>query len=138
MKHEIKLNCEKSRLVDLRAFLNKVLAKTTLTEITKNQVILAVDEVCSNLIIHSHDCNPSDQIALEVTNSGDQLVFEIKDHGEGFNILEYKQPELNAVKKERRKGGLGIMLVRKIMDSIEFESSGNQNTCRLIKQINSK
>jgi len=138
MKHEIKLNCEKSRLVDLRAFLNKVLAKTTLTEITKNQVILAVDEVCSNLIIHSHDCNPSEQIALEVTNSGDQLVFEIKDHGEGFNILEYKQPELNAVKKERRKGGLGIMLVRKIMDNIEFESSGNQNTCRLIKQINSK
>lgn len=138
MKHEIKLNCEKSRLVDLRAFLNKVLAKTPLSEITKNQVILAVDEVCSNLIIHSHDCNPSDQIALEVTNSGDQLVFEIKDHGEGFNILEYKQPELNAVKKERRKGGLGIMLVRKIMDSIEFESSGNQNTCRLIKQINSK
>lgn len=138
MKHEIKLNCDKSRLVDLRAFLNKVLAKTTLTEITKNQVILAVDEVCSNLIIHSHACNPSEQIALEVTNSGDQLVFEIKDHGEGFNIVEYKQPELNAVKKERRKGGLGIMLVRKIMDNIEFESSGNQNTCRLIKQINSK
>jgi serine/threonine-protein kinase RsbW len=138
MKHEIKLNCEKSRLVDLRAFLNKILAKTTLTEITKNQVILAVDEVCSNLIIHSHDCNPQEQIALEVTDSGDQLVFEIKDHGEGFNILEYQQPELKAVKKERRKGGLGIMLVRKIMDGIEFESSGNQNTCRLIKHINSK
>lgn len=138
MKHEIKLNCEKSRLADIRIFLNQVLAKTALSDIVKNQVILAVDEVCSNLIIHSHDCNPKDQIVLEVTESGDKLVFEIKDHGEGFNIVEYKQPELNAVKKEKRKGGLGIMLVRKIMDNIEFESSGNENTCRLIKEINSK
>jgi len=138
MKHEITFTCEKSRLADLRIFLNKVLTKTTLSEITKNQVILAVDEVCSNLIIHSHGCNPKDQISLEVTHAGNQIIFEIKDNGKGFNILEYKQPELDSVKKERRKGGLGIMLVRKIMDNIEFESSGNQNTCRLIKLINSK
>jgi len=138
MRHNLILSCEKTKLAELRGFLNGVLDKTQLTAITKNQVILAVDEVCANLMIHSHNCNPEDKIYLEVIQSDGKLIFEIKDSGEGFNLLEYQQPELSEVKKKRRKGGLGIMLVKKIMDHIEFESSGDQNTCRLTKLLNSK
>ncbi|MBS9524232.1 ATP-binding protein [Litoribacter ruber] len=138
MRHNLILSCEKSKLSELRGFLNGVLDKSQLSEIAKNQVVLAVDEVCSNLMIHSHQCNPNDKIYLEVFQTESKLVIEIKDSGEGFNILEYKQPELAEVKRKRRKGGLGIMLVKKIMDNIEFESTGTQNTCRLTKMLNSK
>lgn len=138
MKHELKLYCEKSRLSELRLFLTKVLNKTNLSEITQNQLILAVEEVCANLIIHSHGCNPQDTIILQVRFEPNKIIFEIKDSGKAFNILEYKSPELTDVIKEKRKGGLGILLVRKIMDKIEFESSKNHNTCRLVKRLNSK
>jgi serine/threonine-protein kinase RsbW len=138
MRDELKLNCEKSRLSELRDFLTDVLTDAKLSEINKNQIILAVEEVCANLIIHSHACNPKDSITLDVTQDRQKIIFEIKDSGKAFNLLEYKEPRLSDVIKEKRKGGLGIILVKKIMDSIEFESAGNQNICRLTKCLKSK
>ncbi len=138
MKHELKLYCDTQELAGLRTFLNEFLQKTSLSDIDQHQVTLAVEEVCANLIIHSHDCNPKEFIEVNLKQKDDGLVFEITDIGMGFNILEYKEPELAHVIKAKRKGGLGIMLVKKIMDKIEFETSGKENTCRLFKKLNSK
>ncbi len=138
MKDELKLYCDTHQLAGLRAFLQDFLMKTPLSEIDQHQVTLAVEEVCANLIIHSHDCNPKEFIEIQLKRNEDGLVFEITDSGFGFNILEYQEPEISQVIKARRKGGLGIMLVKKIMDKIEFESSGKQNICRLFKNLNSK
>lgn len=138
MKDELKIYCEKSKLSELRHFLSGILLDTKLSEINRHQVILAVEEVCANLIIHSHACNPDDSILLDVTKDNYKITFEIKDSGKAFNILEYKEPQLADVIKEKRKGGLGLILVRKIMDTIEFESTANQNICRLTKCLNSK
>lgn len=138
MKHELKLYCDTHHLVELRSFLNEFLRKTTLSDIDQHQVTLAVEEVCANLIIHSHECNPKEYIEIQLKQKEDGLVFEITDSGLGFNMLEYKEPELSHVIKAKRKGGLGIMLVKKIMDKIEFETSGKENTCRLFKKLNSK
>lgn len=138
MNHELILYCEKNKLCELRAFLEKVLTGFHLSDINKNQLILAVEEVCSNLIIHSHGCNPSDHIKLKVKQHKQHIIFEIMDSGEAFNITEYQEPGLEEVLKAKRKGGLGIKLVKKIMDTIEFETSERQNVCRLIKQLKSK
>ncbi len=138
MRDELKIYCEKSKLSEIRLFLTDVLIDTQLSEINKNQIILAVEEVCANLIIHSHACNPKDSITLEVTKDRHKIIFEIKDSGEAFNLLEYQEPQLADVIKEKRKGGLGIILVKKIMDTIEFESAGNLNICRLTKCLNSQ
>jgi serine/threonine-protein kinase RsbW len=138
MRHELKLYCNTDQLSGLRAFLNEILVKTSLPEIEQHQVMLAVDEVCANLIIHSHGCNPHHQISVQVLTQEAGLVIEISDSGESFNLLDYQEPELLEVKKTKRKGGLGIILVKKIMDKIEFESSGKLNTCRLFKNLKSK
>lgn len=137
MKHRLNISCQTSALSELRAFLNQTLGSATLTEIEKHQVTLAVEEVCANLIIHSHGCNPKDVIQLEVKDSDEKLIFEISDQGEAFNILDYEVPDLKKVMVEKRKGGLGIILVKKIMDEIEFESNNGTNTCRLIKWFRS-
>ncbi|GEO21936.1 ATP-binding protein [Cyclobacterium qasimii] len=138
MKHELKLYCEKSQLAELRTFISKTLIPAKLNDISQNQLILAVEEVCANLIIHSHDCDPHSFLLLNVHLNADTIIFEITDSGKAFNLIEYKSPEVNSVMKERRKGGLGLLLVRKIMDKIEFETNHSINTCRLIKKLNSK
>ncbi len=107
------------------------------SESERHQVTLAVEEVCANLIIHSHNCDANDHIELEIKAFPSKVVFEIKDNGEAFNMLDYEVPDLNKVKGEKRKGGLGIILVKKIMDEIEFESNRGTNTCRLIKRFRS-
>ncbi len=109
------------------------LAIHRLSEGDKHQVTLAVEEVCANLIIHSHDCNPKEEIHLEVKALDKKIIVEITDKGDAFNLLEYEVPDLSQVIGEKRKGGIGILLVKKIMDEIEFESKNGKNICRLIK-----
>lgn len=138
MSHEIKLYCNTDQLAILRQFLDSILQDTPLSEVEQHQVILAVEEVCANLMIHSHGCNASESIDLNAKIEDKNLIVEIKDFGQGFNILEYQEPEISHVVRTKRKGGLGIILVKKIMDKIEFESNGSKNICRLFKALKSK
>jgi len=137
MKHRLNISCQTSALSELRNFLKKALQQYSLSEIDRHQVTLAVEEVCAKLIIHSHGCNPQEEINLEIKDSPEKLIFEISDKGEAFNILDYQAPDLKKVILDKRKGGLGIILVKKIMDEIEFESNNGTNTCRLIKWFRS-
>lgn len=137
MKSRLDLSCQTSALSDLRNFLQQSLEEISLSDIQKHQVTLAVEEVCANLIIHSHHCNPNNLIHLEINHTSDRIIFEISDDGEAFNLNEYQTPDLKEVMTEKRKGGLGIILVKKIMDQIEFETKGGTNTCRLVKWFRS-
>jgi serine/threonine-protein kinase RsbW len=133
MNHKLNLSCCTAALAELRSFLQQNLAIHRLSEGDKHQVTLAVEEVCANLIIHSHDCNPKEEIHLEVKALDKKIIVEITDKGDAFNLLEYEVPDLSQVIGEKRKGGIGILLVKKIMDEIEFESKNGKNICRLIK-----
>ena len=135
MSHKLNLSCCTSALVELRRFLQGSLKAYGFSEVDRHQVTLAVEEVCANLIIHSHACNPNELISLEVKDLNKKLAIEITDKGDAFNLLEYEVPELTQVIGEKRKGGIGILLVKKIMDEIEFESKNGENTCRLIKNF---
>lgn len=137
MNHKLNLSCSTAALAELRNFLQQNLAVYTLSEADRHQVTLAVEEVCSNLIIHSHACNPKDEIHLEIKSLDKKMIVEITDKGDAFNLLEYQVPELSQVIEEKRKGGIGILLVKKIMDEIEFESENGKNVCRLIKNFRS-
>ena len=134
MNHKLNLSCSTAALAELRGFLQERLAAALLTDIERHQITLAVEEVCANLIIHSHDCNPKEEIHLEVKELDKKVIVEITDKGEAFNLLEYEVPNLSQVIEAKRKGGIGIFLVKKIMDEIQFESKNGKNICRLIKK----
>lgn len=136
MVYKTKFPCTKDRLSDVRVFLSDVLAKHAIPDVEQNTLILAVDEVCANLIIHSHKCNPDDFIELKVDiDDGTEITFEIKDQGTGFNIAEYQEPSISDIVKQKRKGGIGLMLVRRIMDEIELVKGKKQNIYRLYKKF---
>ncbi|MEK0442370.1 MAG: hypothetical protein RL403_1348 [Bacteroidota bacterium] len=135
MNPKFNLSCSTAALTELRSFLQQKLAFYRLSEGEKHQVTLAVEEVCANLIIHSHACNPKEEIQLEVKEFNKKIIIEIIDKGNAFNLLEYQVPNLNQVIEEKRKGGIGILLVKKIMDEIQFESKNGKNICRLIKNF---
>jgi serine/threonine-protein kinase RsbW len=135
MNHKLNLSCSTAALAELRSFLQQNKAIFKLSEVDRHQVTLAVEEVCANLIIHSHACNPKEEIHLEVKELNKKIIVEITDKGDAFNLLDYKVPDLSQVIEEKRKGGIGILLVKKIMDEIEFESKNGKNICRLIKNF---
>jgi len=135
MNNFIKLYCQTASLAELRKFLQEELEESAISEALQLQLILAVEEVCANLIIHSHNCNQSEHINVQVSQSKSRIIFEIRDQGDSFNLLEYDTPKIKQVVGEKRKGGIGIILVKKIMDEIKFSAVGKTNICQLIKKI---
>jgi serine/threonine-protein kinase RsbW len=136
MIYKLNFPCSRDQLVKVRMFLNDVLSKHSIPDKEKNAMVLAVDEICANLIIHAHNCNPSETILLTVkVEEKKGITFEIQDHGDGFDIRDYKEPLIKDIVRQRRKGGIGLMLVRRIMDDVDMIRENGKNTYRLYKKI---
>jgi serine/threonine-protein kinase RsbW len=138
MNYSFKVPCCKDKLQSIRDFVKNILDHYDLSEVDTHQLVLAVDEVCANLMIHSHHCNPDESIELLISvDEKNGITFEIRDEGAGFNITDYREPDLKDIIGTRRKGGVGLMLVRRIMDHIEFDCCAKKrhNVYRLRKTI---
>ena len=136
MKYSYKVPCQKEKLRDIRSFIKEILDKHGLSEIDSSTLVLAIDEVCANLIIHSHRCNARDSIEIVVKVDQDgSIVFDIIDKAEIFDIGNYKEPKLEDIIKKQRKGGLGLILVKRIMDNIQIIQDPSHNICRMTKKI---
>lgn len=136
MKDKLTIACSKDNLVKIRRFVTEILQTHAVTEVEAHKMVLAVDEVCANLIIHSNHCNPTHSIEVLVDlRPSEQVIFVIKDKGVSFNLSTYAEPTLDEIVSSRRKGGVGLMLVRRIMDKIEFSTEKNYNICRLTKKL---
>ena len=136
MTYSLQISCSKDRLKEIREFVSDVLIRHSYPDVESNKIILAVDEICANLIIHSNNCDPQETLKLQIDYQDRQMmIFEIEDHGHGFNFNSYHEPEINELIKAKKKGGVGLLLVKRIMDEIEFVQKGNKNVCRLIKKL---
>ncbi len=136
MKYSYKVPCKKEKLRDIRGFVKDILDKHGLSEIDSSTLVLAIDEVCANLIIHAHNCNSKEIIELQVNiTPNDGIIFDIIDKAEIFDIGKYEEPKLEDIIKKQRKGGLGLILVRRIMDDIQIIHESSKNICRMTKKI---
>ena len=136
MLYNYKASCSTDKLQEIRQFVEDILKQNGLSEVETHKIVLAVDEVCANLIIHSHGCNEKESIELSVEFTKDKkTVFEIRDNGTAFNIAQYKEPSLSDIIRSKKKGGIGLMLVNRIMDKIEFYQEEGYNICRLTKEV---
>lgn len=136
MTFRYNINCSLSNLKGARDFVRKSLTGQSISEVELGAIILAVDEMCSNLMIHAHHCNPNDSIELKIeTSDSNNIVFEIIDNASIFDINKFNEPALENLVHEKRKGGLGIRLVKSIMDQVEYLKKDGKNVCRMIKKI---
>jgi serine/threonine-protein kinase RsbW len=74
---------------------------------------------------------------LIIKNETTGISFEFIDHGVGFDIARYKTPSIQEIVRKKKKGGVGLILVRKIMDDIDFQHDGKKCVCRLFKKTSS-
>lgn len=136
MNYKQKVGCRIENLKGVRDFIRNALKDHGVSDLQISELVLALDEMCSNLMIHSHRCNPEDLFEINIIlKKGDPIIFEIIDDGNTFDINQFAEPDLDNLVQEKRKGGLGIRLVKSIMDKIEYQNRSGKNVCRLIKKI---
>lgn len=98
------------------------------------QIALAVDEAATNVIEHAYEGSPDRRIEIRGEDRGESLEFDVVDNGRGVDPRTVPRVDLERYASERRKGGLGVHLMGKIMDSVTFRRSARRNVCRLAKR----
>ncbi len=136
MDYKHKVGCSIENLKGVRDFIRISLKGHGVPDMEISEVVLALDEMCSNLMIHAHHCNPDDLFELHIIiEKNVPVIFEIIDDGTVFDINQFTEPALDSIVNEKRKGGLGIRLVKTIMDKVEYQKRSGKNVCRLIKTV---
>jgi serine/threonine-protein kinase RsbW len=136
MNYKYKVGCNIENLKGVRDFIRGTLKGHGVQDLQISEIVLALDEMCSNLMIHAHQCNPDDLFELHIAvKKGNPVVFELIDDGTVFDINQFSEPEVGNLVHEKRKGGLGIRLVKSIMDKVEYQNRSGKNVCRLTKQV---
>lgn len=104
-------------------------------ECTVYQVELAVDEACSNIIEHAYGGEGSGIIECTYRIQDEELIVILRDHGQSFDPETVPKPNLSPNVQERTGGGLGLYLIRQIMDEVNFDfESEAGNVLTMVKR----
>jgi anti-sigma regulatory factor (Ser/Thr protein kinase) len=96
---------------------------------------LVLDEVVANVIAHAYDDTAEHQIRVTLTFDESLLAIRVEDDGRPFDPLAAPPPDLDLPLEERPVGGLGIHIVRSVMDDVEYHRDGGRNVLIMKKTI---
>ena len=123
---------EVGRVVD---FINGFLEKKDMNSKIISQIDIAVDEICSNIFNYAYK-DKKGQVLVEISYQDKMVTIRFIDTGVKFNPLEKEDPDVNLSLQERKIGGLGIYLVKQLMDDVKYEYSlKNENILTIIKKV---
>ena len=91
--------------------------------------------VAEELVVNIVDYAGSEYLDVELMRDEDSITLRFRDGGVPFNPLDEEEPDITLPLKERRIGGLGIFLVIKKMDSVEYENTNGENILTVMKKI---
>ncbi len=123
-------------LDDIREFVGGIARTGGFSEKEVYNIQLASDEAASNIIEHAYEGVSDGLLEISCEVRGGAITIILVDHGESFDPSEVPAPDLKADLSERKIGGLGIFLMRKLMDEVHYkaEPRKNRNTLTMTKR----
>jgi serine/threonine-protein kinase RsbW len=121
----------------IRSFMGHALEKAGFDEMEINMLVLAVDEAVANVNEHAYGDQATNEkeVRVRVVVEPEQVRIEIEDTGKGFDPSKVKQEDLEQLVAERKSGGLGLRLIQKIMDDVQYQIvPGEKNELRMVKR----
>ena len=115
--------------------LTKNLAESTGFEaVEAEQIALAVDEAATNVIQHAYGGEPGHEIEVHFDPEGESLNIVIFHEGEALDSVPVPEFDLDKLVAEKRKGGLGLTIMRQMMDKVEHGRAGTgKNMCVMVR-----
>jgi serine/threonine-protein kinase RsbW len=121
-------------LDEIREFVGDIARQGGFSDKDVYNIQLATDEAASNIIEHAYQNMPDKVLDLSCGMRGDVITVTLTDYGDSFDPSEVPVPDLKADLSDRKIGGLGIFLMRKLMDEIDYRPGPNKsNVLTMIK-----
>jgi len=132
----IHIESRTDRLIAVREFVSASARKFGFSDEEVSKIALAVDEACTNVIKHAYKFAPNQDITVAIKPRGRTLEAANRDNGRQFNPADVMAPDMKEYLTHYRRGGLGIYLMKSLMDKVEYDiEPGKKNEVRLTKYL---
>jgi len=121
-------------LANIAAFVRQAAQEAGLGDFAMYMVETAVDEACSNIIEHAYGGEGKGEIQITCEETPTALTITIRDWGRPFDPDAIPDPEMHTDLEDLPGHGLGLFFIRKWMDDVRFNFSGEGNILTLVKR----
>lgn len=135
MQHSITLTNDIQQVPQLADFVDMVCEEIGMDMAVAIQMNLAMEEAVVNVMSYAYPADTVGDVTIEAVTIADQLQFTITDCGTPFDPTAKEDVDTTLSAEERPIGGLGIHLVRQLMDSITYERIDGKNVLTLRKKF---
>lgn len=132
-KEEITISAQMSYLTQVRDFIEHIGKKYHYNDKITNSFKLVVDEACTNIIRHGYRDIKNGEITIKAIVRRLSLTIIIIDQGRFYDPRQANTPDLAKYIDIGKKGGLGILMMRKLMDDMQYSATEHGNEFRLTK-----
>ncbi|MCE7921107.1 MAG: ATP-binding protein [Chloroflexi bacterium] len=121
-------------LDEIRAMVAAVAREGGFSEKDIYSLQLAADEAASNIIEHAYEGDSDASLFMTCDMKDDEIIITMRDTGKPFDPSRVREPDLKADLSKRQIGGLGVYLMRKLMDDVRYESTRAGNLLTMTKR----
>ena len=134
---DLKITATLENMEKVQAFVQEKLDKYSVSEKIKAQIDIAVEEIFVNIAHYAYNPNVGEAVISCNIEEGDSAVVEIsfEDWGKPFNPLEKEDADITLSAEEREIGGLGIYMVKQMMEKVDYKYEDNKNIFTIRKNI---
>lgn len=133
-KYQLKIPSKTDNLELIRIIVSHIAELVGFNEDDVYKIELAVDEACANVIKHAYDKDKNDAINLLIEIDFKKLTIIVTDEGIGFDVNKVLNRDVKEYLAQMRVGGLGIHLMKALMDEVELKSTpGVKTEVKMVK-----
>lgn len=134
---EITIKSSTDHLSQVRDFTKSIASQSGFSDDAVGKIVLAVDEACTNIIKHAYRYSPEGNILISVNFEKDKLTITLTDSGSHFNASKIPEPDIEEYARQRKIGGLGMFLMKKLMDEVKYKNlEDDSNQVVMVKYLN--
>ena len=135
-EQEITVKAEISNLPQVTEFVNEKLSTVPVERKLVLKIGMVIDEIFNNISSYGYTDEPGDiTVRVNITPEKDCVTLTFIDSGIPYDPLARDDPNIIRIKEKRKPGGLGIFMVKKTMDEMEYEYKNGHNILTVSKKI---
>ena len=127
MKRELTFKNEEQELMRVAEFMENVCDELQIDMHVAKKLQVAMEEMVTNVIFYAYPKGTDAEITLTVESDGKELTFVLSDTGKPFDPTAKEDPDTETNPMDRKQGGMGILIVKNIMNEVSYQRIGDIN-----------
>lgn len=132
--YHITVGASTKNLSVVREFVSEHAKAEGFSDTIVSDLCLAVDEAYTNIIKHAYKFDPSKKVEVDLEFDNEKVCVCLTDTGDSFDESSYTVPDIPRQIKNKKRGGMGVFLIQKLMDHVDYRTRKTENEIKMYKK----